>query len=75
MTRQIAEAVLIQKWGEDTVLNSKAEFNRSRIGRLTLGEDDKDKWEAPETLGVPEENDTTMEWEKERTSDRRIQKL
>ena len=71
LTRQIAEAVLIQRWGEDTILNSKAEFNRSKIGRLTLGEEDKDKWEAP----VIEEDDATKEWERSRTSDRRIQEL
>ena len=34
LTRQIAEAVLIQKWGEDKVLNSKAEFKRSKLSRL-----------------------------------------
>ena len=39
--RQIAEAVRIYKWGEDIILNSKAEFNRCRIGRLTIGEDNK----------------------------------
>ena len=30
--RQIAEAVRIEKWGEDIILNSKADFNRCKIG-------------------------------------------
>ena len=38
LTRQVHEAVRIQEWGEDRILNSKAEFNRCTIGRLTLGE-------------------------------------
>ena len=29
------------KWGEDVVLNSKSEFNRCILGRLTLGEEEK----------------------------------
>ena len=37
--RQIAEAVRFEKLGEDVLLNSKSEFNRSKISRLTLGED------------------------------------
>ena len=41
--RQIAEAVRIERWGEDLILNSKAEFNRSKITRLTLGEEKPEK--------------------------------
>ena len=44
LTRQIAEAVRIEQWGESIVLNSRSEFNRSKIPRLTLGEDDDAKW-------------------------------
>ena len=37
--RQIAEAVRIEKLGEDRLLNSKvkAEFSRRKIGGLTIG--------------------------------------
>ena len=38
LTRQLAEAVRIQRWGEDIVLNSRSEYNRCKIGRLTIGE-------------------------------------
>ena len=41
LTRQIHEAVRIQRWGEDIVLNSKGEYNRCKIGRLTLGDEYK----------------------------------
>ena len=34
----MTEAVKIGRFGEDNLLNSKGEFNRSRITRLTLGE-------------------------------------
>ena len=39
LTRQVAEAVRIARWGEEVVLNSKSEFNRCQLGRLTLGEE------------------------------------
>ena len=39
LTRQVAEAVRIRRWGEGVVLNSKSEFNRCQLGRLTLEED------------------------------------
>ena len=32
LSTQIAEAVRIEKWGEDIILNSKADFNRCKIG-------------------------------------------
>ena len=41
LARQISEAVRIEKWGEDLILNSKAEFNRCKIGRLTIGEESR----------------------------------
>ena len=66
LTRQIVEAVLIQRWGGDTVLNSKSEFNRSKIGRLTLGEGNKN-WKPKE--GVENElggTEDTRDWEASR---------
>ena len=39
LTRQLAEAVRIQRWGERVVLNSKSEYKRCKIGRLTIGEE------------------------------------
>ena len=38
----IAEARRIQKWG-DEILNSKSEYNRCMIGRLTKGDDIEDE--------------------------------
>ena len=44
--RQILESVLIQKARQHNILNSKAEYNRCALPRLTakLGERDLDKW-------------------------------
>ena len=39
LTRQIAEAAKIRRWGEGILLNSKSELNRCQLGRLTLGEE------------------------------------
>ena len=36
LTRQLHEAVRIQRWGEDIVLNSKGEYNRCKIGQIPL---------------------------------------
>ena len=54
--------------GEDKVLNSKSEFNRYTIGRLTLGED-KDQRTGTVELGEEEildgaENKNQAEWER-----------
>ena len=38
LNRQLTEAVKIGRFGEDNLLNSKGEFNRSHITRLTLGD-------------------------------------
>ena len=38
MNRQLSEAVKIGRFGEENLLNSKGEYNRSRIARLSLGE-------------------------------------
>ena len=35
LSRQLAEAVRIQRWGEEVILNSRSEYNRCKIGRLT----------------------------------------
>ena len=37
LAKQVGEAVRIAEWGEEVVLNSKSEFNRCQLGRLTLG--------------------------------------
>ena len=41
LTRQISEAVRIANWGEERIINSKGEYNRCKVGRLTLGEEMK----------------------------------
>ena len=41
LSRQVAEAVRIAEWGEEVVLNSKSEFNRCQLGRLTLEKEQK----------------------------------
>ena len=74
--RQIAEAVRIERWGEDLILNSKAEFNRSRITRLTLGEEKPEKKEEARIQEEDQvEDNASKEWEKERIMTRRIQEI
>ena len=74
LTRQIAEAVLIQRWGEDRVLNSKAEFNRCKISRLTLGEeDDEDKWRTIQEEYI--EDESIGDWERTKATNRRTEEL
>ena len=78
LSRQIAEACRVQKWGEEIVLNSKDEFNRSRIRRLMIGDDKKPD---PKISIREEEEDTTGNiakekgWEEERIQARRVQEL
>ena len=36
--RQLSEAVKISRFGKENLLNSRGEYNRSRIARLSLGE-------------------------------------
>ena len=55
LSRQIAEACRVQKWGEYIVLNSKDEFNRSKIRRLMIGEDKKTE---PKNIDKEEEENT-----------------
>ena len=71
----VHEAVRIQRWGEDVVLNSKGEYNRCKIGRLTLGDDHKDGHQLPrvdeeEGDQSPEER-SVKEWERYRVDKRR----
>ena len=79
LTRQIYEAVLIQRWGEDVVLNSKGEYNRCTIGRLTLGEEDNTTKDNLLGRGEDEEvygsEDNTKNWEKEKSDNRRIREV
>ena len=68
-------------WGESTILNSKAEFNRCTIGRLTLGENKEEESKLRELLMVErnklvtENNRETESWEKERMQNRRVQEV
>ena len=72
LSRQIAEACRIQKLGEDAVLNSKDEFNRSKIRRLVIG-DDKPVG-PPQVMDDKEEEmqEEERNWEVERAQMRRI---
>ena len=78
MTRQLAEAVRIQRWGEDVVLNSRSEYNRCKIGRLTLETEEEKSRKDKEKFSQEEEelrgeDDRTQEWESNRIKNRRIQ--
>ena len=85
LTRQIAEATRIQIWGEEIVLNSKSEYNRCKIGRLTIGDDvDEERKfrKRAEQLGQDEEEleegageKRMMDWERRRLVDRRLQEV
>ena len=79
MTRQIAEAVRIGRLGEGVVLNSKSEFNRCKLGRLTLGEKattttttetSLEEGNVLETIAKEQED-----WEQRKAKDRRKQEL
>ena len=53
-----------------------AELNRCRIGRLTLGEEDKERLEVPDKDSTEREEETvTKEWEVGRANVRRAQEL
>ena len=77
LSRQIAEAVRIQHWGEDIVLNSKTEFNRCRIGRLTLGENNEKPSREQQVTETEELIDKlgTQEWERTKTHTRRVAEI
>ena len=65
----------MQRLGEERVLNSKAEFNRSKISRLTLGEEDK--WKSTESEGRDQDEGDggVQDWVEGRVLDRRTQEL
>ena len=64
LNRQISEAVKISRLGEAGLLNSKGEFNRSRIARLSLGSS-LEEVEEPEAVDKEgEENEEkVLKWE------------
>ena len=78
LTRQESEAVRIRRWGEGTVLNSKSEFNQCKLGRLTLGEEEKQVISStrknPHSMdpGSQEEGETET-WERRKTQQKRIE--
>ena len=53
LTRQVAEAVRIRRWGGGVVLNSKSEFNRCQLARLTLGEENPSSSTITSTKNPP----------------------
>ena len=61
LTRQITEAVWISRWGEDSLLNSKGEYNRCKIGRLALGDEGNRKVDKPGEEKTTRENVNTEE--------------
>ena len=80
LKRQISEAVRIEILGEDRILNSKGEYNRCRIGRLTVGdvgenktkEGNKDHDEEEESRGADK---VYKDWESRKIMDRRAEEL
>ena len=88
LTRQVSEAVRMKRWGEEVVLNSKSEFNRCILGRLTIGEEEKSiissKGEKNHAAlsdtdkeGVEEDETekSTKLWERKKTDQKRIQEV
>ena len=75
LTRQIAEAVRIERWGEQVVLNSKAEYNRCKISRLTLGEEEQSR----DKVGLEDANEKEeiiiKDWERIKLRSRRTDEL
>ena len=80
LTRQISEAVRIERMGEDILLNSKGEYNRCTLGRLTIGEVVEDNKEDNQISKLEEERrgaieDNTKEWESSKLVKRRAEEL
>ena len=80
LTRQVSEAVRIRRWGEGTVLNSKSEFNRCKLGRLTLGEEEKKaisstKKNHQAAAPVCQEEEETDTWERSKAQEKRIEEV
>ena len=76
LVRQISEAVRIERWWVDLILNSKAEFNRCRIGRLTIGEEPKKEERMEPIKETEQEEDRSVPlWEEGKAKDRRIKEV
>ena len=74
LTRQLSEAIRIELWGEDVILNSKNEYNRARISRLTLNKDDQEQQQR-KNKDQDQEYEDTQQWEKEKSGTRRVKEL
>ena len=65
--------------GEDVVLNSKGEYNRCTIGRLTLGDEDSttkdNRLEKDEEEEGEDREDNVRIWVKGNTDNRRVQEI
>ena len=76
LSRQVGEAVRIRRrGGEGSILNNKSEFNRCKIGRLTIGEEEEQKPRDDDKEEIMEKEVRTADWEQERMSIRRIQEI
>ena len=65
--RQLSEAVKISRFGEENLLNSRGEYNRSRIARLSLGDAEEEKKPVlEEDMSMGEKEQTSWEGEKSR---------
>ena len=64
LNRQLSEAVRIGRLGEGTVLNSKSEYNRCMIARLTLEEENTPT--EKEMEGKSQMEEQLKEWEDKR---------
>ena len=73
LTRQVAEAVRIGRLGEGVVLNSKSEFNRCKLGRLTLGDSTTTNQPTiqPDTTTIENNRKEQEAWEAEKAANRR----
>ena len=67
LNRQLSEAVRISRFGEERVLNSKGEYNRSKIARLELGEVMTESKLVVEMDREEDERETNV-WEGEKSS-------
>ena len=75
LSRQVGEAVRIRRrGGEGSILNSRAEFNRCRIPRLTIEEVDEEQLEEQENkelkIAMEQLEKLEKEWGEERTRER-----
>ena len=69
LNRQITEGVKISRFGESNLLNSKAEYNRSKISRLSLGEHTPDL-EIAVDKEKDDDDEKNRKWE-----DRKVKEL